>query len=64
MIILSEGFIISGLAGNRTWISSFGGPHTIHCTTRPFYDCKYINYLHQWFYSALGLAIFYKIFNQ
>ena len=25
----------SGLAGNRTWIWGFGGPYTIHCTTRP-----------------------------
>lgn len=24
-----------GLAGNRTWIWSFGNSYTIHCTTRP-----------------------------
>jgi len=28
-------FYFCGLAGNRTWIWGFGGPYTIHCTTRP-----------------------------
>jgi hypothetical protein len=27
--------VFGGLAGNRTWIESFGNSSTIHCTTRP-----------------------------